>query len=105
MGAGVSVERHSSAGKHQRQAAKSKRRARKRRRALDRERRREAREEHGREGWRSCGRKVRYPHELAATRAALSAMRRGAPPLWVYPCRFCDGWHLTSHPRGDGTEA
>lgn len=100
----MSVEKHSSAGKHQRQAAKSKRRARKHRRALDRERRKEA-SERGREAWRSCGRKVRYPHELAATRVALEAMRRGAPPLWVYPCRFCGGWHLTSHPRGGNAES
>ena len=100
----MSVERHSSPGKRQRLAAKSKRRERKHRRTLDRRRRAEAAAEGGREGYASCSRKVRYPNELCATRAALSSMRRGAPPLYVYPCRFCGGWHLTSHPRRDGSE-
>lgn len=93
-----------SPGKSQREGSKSRRHHEKRRRAKDRRRRREA-DEMGRDAHNSCGRKCRYPHELAATRVALQAMRKGAPPLWVYPCRFCGGWHLTSHPRWDGTES
>ena len=91
--------KHESCGKGRRQAAKRERRKRKRARALDRERDRRVTAEHGREGHGSCGRKRRYPSEVIALQAALHAMRRGAPPLWVYRCTLCDGWHLTSHPR------
>lgn len=91
---------HGSARKHQRAAAKAAHRARKRSRAADRERDRIVTERHGREGHGSCGRKNRYRTERDALSTALRAMRRGAPPLWVYRCSLCGGWHLTSHPRG-----
>lgn len=95
---------HQSVGKHQRKAAKAARRARKRSRAADRRRDREVTERHGRAGHGSCGRKNRYRTERDALATALRAMRRGAPPLWVYPCPLCGGWHLTSHPRGGREE-
>jgi len=91
---------HESTQKHHRQSAKRRRQDRKRARAAQRKRDREVTARHGRHGHGACGRKVRYRGEVEALRAALRAMRNGAPPLWVYPCRFCGGWHLTSHPEG-----
>ena len=96
--------KHASVGKHRRQAAKAARRERKRSRELARERDRMATARHGRAGHGSCGRKCRYSSELAALRVALRCMRRGAPPLWAYRCPICHGWHLTSHPKLDGSE-
>ncbi|MBR3383690.1 MAG: hypothetical protein IKG69_00520 [Atopobiaceae bacterium] len=95
---------HGSTQKHHRQAAKSRHKARKRIRAAQRKRDREVTAQHGAHGHGACGRKVRHRSETEALRAALRAMRKGAPPLWVYPCRFCGGWHLTSHPEGGSAD-
>lgn len=91
---------HISPTKKQRTAAKRARRGRKHARREQRRRDRRVTAEHGSRGHGSCGRKVRHRTECDALRAALAAMRRGAPPLWVYSCRMCGGWHLTSHPDG-----
>ena len=37
----------------------------------------------------------RYEAELTAAECA----EHGAPPLHVYKCPYCNGWHLTSKPE------
>lgn len=43
-----------------------------------------------------CWKKVRYTDRLAAKAAGIAMMERGRGDLWVYPCRLCGGFHLTS---------
>jgi hypothetical protein len=43
--------------------------------------------------------KIRHEQEEDAKRAARDGMLAGAPPLNVYGCLLCDGWHLTSAPE------
>lgn len=43
-----------------------------------------------------CAGKRTYPTEAAARRVADDQQRKGAPPLSVYHCPSCAGFHLTS---------
>jgi hypothetical protein len=43
----------------------------------------------------SCARKHRYPDRLAADLYAAAWETVRKVRLFVYVCRFCDGWHLT----------
>lgn len=52
---------------------------------------------------RACGEKVRYATVEAGVRARTRAdeMRPvGSPALYVYPCRYCAGFHLTRTQKG-----
>ena len=44
-----------------------------------------------------CGKKMRYSTEYRAREVARCRARSGSGELRVYPCRFCGGYHLTSH--------
>ena len=48
--------------------------------------------------WKARERKERYDTRAEAESAAAACAAHGAPRLYVYRCRFCGGWHLTSHP-------
>ena len=52
---------------------------------------------------RSCDCKSRHASEHLARIAARNAIwekaAEGLTRLWVYACRYCRGWHLTSHRR------
>lgn len=85
---------------------KERRRRRRRARRLRRRRDVESVEVAGDRGHGSCGRKVRYPtRQGAETFAASVRARFGAalPEQVAYRCSLCGGWHLTSHPRDDGS--
>jgi hypothetical protein len=43
---------------------------------------------------RECRRKRRYRRREEAEDAAEQQMRQGSPPLRVYECIWCRGWHL-----------
>jgi hypothetical protein len=45
---------------------------------------------------RTCGKKVRYPSEESAERAAveMNAKPTTKKPLEAYPCPFCVQWHI-----------
>jgi len=45
---------------------------------------------------RTCGKKVAYPAEDSATRAAvaMNAKPTTRKPLEAYPCAFCEQWHI-----------
>lgn len=45
---------------------------------------------------RTCGKKVRYPSEESAGRAADEMNRKPSTrkPLEAYPCAFCEQWHI-----------
>lgn len=47
----------------------------------------------------ACRRKQRYSSELSARMGAQAAITglRNAARLWVYRCRYCLRWHLTSN--------
>lgn len=48
---------------------------------------------------RSCTHKVAHPSEMDARLEAQKAMIRSRGLhniMWVYPCDFCDKWHLTT---------
>jgi hypothetical protein len=53
----------------------------------------------------TCGpsRKYIYPTEAVAKMVAARVMRRRdvGRPLRTYKCRYCNQWHLTSHPQYD----
>ena len=56
---------------------------------------------------RSCTSKVSFVSEGAARIGAtriLYAPSCRTKRMWVYPCKFCPGWHLTSSPSGHGVE-
>ena len=83
-------------GVHRGQVSKRKRKARKRKRRARIKRDAEVTEKYGREAHRACGRKVRYSSKEAAEAKANRSMRiYSSPPLKVYQCPYCHGWHLT----------
>ena len=41
-------------------------------------------------------RSQRHEEERAAARRHKACAEHGAPPLHVYRCPYCNGWHLTS---------
>lgn len=45
---------------------------------------------------RTCGKKIAYPNEPSAQRAATSMNAKPGTrkPLEGYPCAFCNVWHL-----------
>lgn len=45
---------------------------------------------------RTCGKKIAYPSEESALRAAdqMNAKASTRKPLEGYPCAFCEKWHL-----------
>jgi hypothetical protein len=45
---------------------------------------------------RTCGKKVRYPAEASAVRAAdeMNQKPTTKKPLEAYPCPFCEQWHI-----------
>ena len=45
---------------------------------------------------KSCERKNRYASRYEAEATAAECAEHGAPPLHVYRCPYCEGWHLTS---------
>lgn len=48
---------------------------------------------------RACTSKARYDTREDAEEAARTSRFSGRKTLRVYRCDYCDGWHLTSHPR------
>ncbi len=72
--------------------------ARRKKRAKQRKKERDLRvtELYGRQGHRSCGRKVRYPTEGVAQLVMERRLKASdSVRLRAYHCRYCDGWHLT----------
>jgi len=54
---------------------------------------------------RTCTSKKRFNSEFLARSGAArhvyrSTLDKRAKRLWVYSCKFCSGWHLTSRPGG-----
>ena len=47
---------------------------------------------------KSCESKNRYRSHAEAEAAAAACAEHGATGLSIYKCRYCKGWHLTSHP-------
>lgn len=53
----------------------------------------------------SCTSKVRHPNEMMArmsAKAFLFRSRGKRQRMWLYPCQFCTGWHVTSRLSGHG---
>lgn len=48
---------------------------------------------------RACESKMRYVSRADALDAIAACAEHGRRGLSVYRCPYCDGWHLTSHPR------
>lgn len=48
---------------------------------------------------KACSSKNRYPTGLDARIAIAACEERGITGLSCYRCTYCNGWHLTSHPR------
>jgi hypothetical protein len=50
----------------------------------------------------TCKAKPRYVSEVEARANALLSLetRRDTDRIWVYRCRHCSGWHLTSSNQG-----
>ena len=94
-------QRKHKAKRIEREQAKEQKRLHKR--ARERERRnRKVTAEYGEEAYNACGRKVRYENK---EQAELFIRRHSFEnPLSVYWCRYCHGWHCTSHPREDDPE-
>ncbi|MBO7674518.1 MAG: hypothetical protein J6S63_05865 [Atopobiaceae bacterium] len=66
-----------------------------RRETLDRERE-EARRN------KACESKNRYATRDEAQSAIAACAAYGTTGLYSYRCSYCNGWHLTSHPRDKG---
>jgi len=51
----------------------------------------------------TCRKKRRYADEVSARAVGAQLLKeRGVPGRrWVYRCKHCDGWHVTS--KGNGT--
>lgn len=48
---------------------------------------------------KACTSKNRYATRAEARDAILACAERGRGGLSLYRCSYCNGWHLTSHPR------
>lgn len=48
--------------------------------------------------YRACLRKKKFGTEGSALAVANAPHRKPKLRLWVYQCRFCRCWHLTSSP-------
>lgn len=49
----------------------------------------------------ACTTKVKHATETMARMAARCVLyKKYRDAMWVYPCEFCDGWHVTSRPSG-----
>lgn len=49
----------------------------------------------------ACKYKRRFSDEAhARAKGSVTAAEMGEAQLWVYPCKQCSGWHLTSRDRG-----
>lgn len=58
-----------------------------------------------RETYSPCTRKKRYTTRFAAQKQIRrSELRPNTPPLSMYKCPYCGGWHLTSHPRSERSD-
>ncbi len=58
----------------------------------------------GAKAWSGCAKKTRYRTEGEAQHFANRAMQhRPYPPLRVYDCSICNGWHMTGKPLGDNS--
>jgi hypothetical protein len=50
----------------------------------------------------TCASKRRWSDEVSARAGAMSAIQfyQNTDRLWVYRCKECNGWHLTSKDNG-----
>lgn len=48
---------------------------------------------------KACGSKNRYATRIEAEGVAAESEAYSHTKLYVYRCAYCNGWHLTSHPR------
>lgn len=49
----------------------------------------------------NCLRKRRYADELSTRAGAQRSLRSmQQDEIWIYQCRECRGWHITSRPQG-----
>lgn len=48
---------------------------------------------------RACESKQRYRSRKEAQDAVAACAAHGQTGLSIYRCPYCNGWHLTSHPR------
>lgn len=46
---------------------------------------------------RGCTSKVRYPDQITARAAGIYLSEMHHHALYLYPCKYCKGWHLTRH--------
>ena len=47
---------------------------------------------------KACASKNRYASAAEAREAVRLCEEHGTRGLRIYKCRYCNGWHLTSHP-------
>ena len=50
---------------------------------------------------KACESKNRYPSQWEAREAIAACEAHGTKGLKTYRCPYCNGWHLTSHPRDE----
>lgn len=48
---------------------------------------------------KACKSKNRYATRVKAEGAIAASEEYGHTKLYAYRCPYCNGWHLTSHPR------
>lgn len=51
---------------------------------------------------RTCSDKVFFSSIQAAIRNAIANKITRSKDSWIYKCPYCEGYHLTTHPREDG---
>ena len=81
------------------------RRARERSRERELARRDEIYRRYGSEAWRSCLNKMYFGSQGYAEWYAKGSTEWYGTETYVYKCRYCDGWHLTTHPMEVSVEA
>jgi hypothetical protein len=52
-------------------------------------------------GHQACARKRRYRNRIEALIYKSNREAQGAPPLKVYHCNACEGWHLAKETRAN----